>query len=289
LAQARKEIFDLRDKSLLTFEEAQVNGLTLRRGRQAIELGKGPQGWMLEKPLQARGDESAVQSLIRRLKTARVKSFVEEEPGDLAPYGLHRPELTITLTLGPDKAHKRLLIGKEKGDDRYAQDESRDPIFLIPDSVVNELDKTSFDLRDKLALHFQRNQVDRVELKSPDRTIICQKDTADQWQVVAPEPSAAKNWKVASILSSLSTLKAESFVEENPRAVAKYGLSNPRYEVILRAQGNDLAALRIGDQKGSKVYACDQTSAPVFLVDQSIVGTLSPELADLVEQEAPAQ
>lgn len=289
LTQAKKEVFDLRDKSLLAFEEAEVNGLTLRRGRQTVELNKGPQGWMLEKPLQVKGDESAVQSLLRRLKTARVKSFVEEEPEDLAPYGLHQPWLTITLTLGPDRAQKRLLVGKESGDDRYARDESRNPIFLIPASMVKELDKTTFDLRDKLVLHFPKEQVDQVELESPDRTIVCQKDTADQWFMVAPESSAVKGWKVESILSSLSSLRAESFVEESPRNLAKYGLSSPRSEAVLRGQGDQLAALRIGAQHQEQLYACDQTGAPVVLLDQSIVGTLSPDLVDLMELEVPAQ
>jgi hypothetical protein len=289
LTQAQKEIFDLRDKRLLTFDEDQVNGLMLQRDRHTIQVHKGPQGWLLEKPIQGSGDESAIQALLGQLKTARINSFVEEKPEDLAQYGLHKPKLAITLTLGSEKAQKRLYIGKEKDDQYYARDESLDPVFLISGDVVKEVDKTPFDLRDKLILHFPRGQVDRVELKSPDWTIICQKDTADQWQLVAPESSAAKNWKVASILSSLSTLKAECFVEENPQDLAKYGLSNPSLEAILKDQGRDLAVLHLGIEKGEQVYASNETGAPVTLVAQRIVGTLSPQLEDLVEEEVPEE
>jgi hypothetical protein len=285
--QVQKDPFDLKDKSILSFEDSEVNGLVLKQGREIIELRKDGDGWMLEKPIRARGDQSSIEALLRRLKTSRITSFVEENPQDLTEYGLHKPRLTITLTLGSEKAQKKLSIGGEKDDQHYARDESRDPVFLISGDLVEEVNKTPFDLRDKLVLHFPREQVDRMELTSPEKTIICQKDTANQWHIVAPEPSAAKSWKVASILSTLSTLKAESFVEENPQDLAKYGLSKPRFEAILKDQGQDLAVLRLGAEKGEQVYACDDTRAPVSLVAQRIVGTISPSWEDLVEPETP--
>ena len=67
-----------------------------------------------------------------------------------------------------------------------------------------------------------RDEVDQLELLSLDQTLICKKDTSGQWLMVAPESSAAKTWKVESILSSLSGLKAESFVEDK-RGVGHVG------------------------------------------------------------------
>ncbi|KPL19737.1 MAG: hypothetical protein AMJ92_02035 [candidate division Zixibacteria bacterium SM23_81] len=289
LTQAQKDLFDLRDRRVLFFEDSQVNELELQRGGEITKVRRSPEGWTMEKPFQTRGDDSSIEALLRRLKGARVESFVEEQPGSLTEYGLHKPALTITLTLGADAAQKKLLIGKEKEEQRYAQDQSRSPVFLIPSNLVQDLDKSAFELRNKQVLQFDRDEVDRLELRSLDQTIICTKDTSGQWQMVAPESSAAKTWKVESILSSLSSIKAESFVEEDPRDLARYGLSKPRFEAILKSQGSDLAALRIGKDEREQVYACDETGAPIALVAERIVATLSPELKDLVELEAPVE
>lgn len=289
LTQAQKELFDLRDKRVLFFEDSQVNELELQRGAEITKVRRCPEGWIMEKPLQTRGDDSSIEALLRRLKSARVESFVEEDPGSLTEYGLHKPALTITLTLGADAAQKKLLIGKEKEEGRYARDQSRSPVFLVPSNLVHDLDKTAFELRNKQVLRFDRDDVEQLELLSHDQTIVCTKDTSGQWQMVAPESSVVKTWKVENILSSLSGLKAESFVEEDPRNLAKYGLSKPSFRAILRGQDRDLAALRIGKDVGEQVYACDETGAPVALVAEGIVVTLSPELKDLVEQKASAE
>jgi hypothetical protein len=191
----------------------------------------------------------------------------------------------VTLALGIDDAQKRLFIGEEMDDQRYARDESRDPVFLIPATLVQDLDKTSFDLRDKAVLRFEREQVDGLELISQDRTIICQRDSANQWWMVAPESSAVKGWKMENILSSLSGLKVESFVEEAPRDLFQYGLSSPRLRANLMGQGSSLVSLLVGKDKGEQVYVSDGTGTPVSLVAKRIVGILSTDLEDLKQVE----
>ncbi len=290
LTQGQKPLFDLRDKRTLFFQPTEVTGLALKKGRDTIEVRKSPpEGWSLRKPLVAPGDEAAIEALLRQLATTKVQSFVEEKPEDLVRYGLHQPELTVTLTLGRDDAQKRLLIGKDKDDQHYARDESRDPVFLIPSSLVQAVNKSPFDLRDKAVLHFDREQVDRLELISLDGTIICQRDTASQWQMVAPESSAVKDWKLQSILSSLSNLRAESFVSEAPANLSPYGLSSPRLRAVLTGNGAHLTTLLVGKDKGEQVYVCDGTGAPISLVAATILGTLSPELKDLKHTEASSE
>jgi hypothetical protein len=242
---------------------------------------------MLEKPLHVKADKISIEGILRKLQTARVSSFVEEHPEDLWPYGLVQPELTITLSLDPQGALHQLLIGTQKEDQRYARDDSKDPVFLIAETLLEEVDQTPFDLRDKRVLDFDRNRVTQLELLSPERTIICQRDTSGRWQLTAPESAAAKKWELDNIVSLLSTLKAESFVDERPADLWPYGLASPHLQAMLRENSKQLAALRIGAGKGDQVYACDASGAPVSLVNSDIVKALSIAVADLQEEKAP--
>jgi hypothetical protein len=289
LSQAQTELLQLRDRRVLSFQPAEVRGLSLQRAQKSIELARDPGGWKLKKPLQVMADKNSIDSMLRKLSDARISAYVDEQPADLSPYGLLRPTLSLVLTLGPEASQKSLHIGARKDDGRYARDASRDPVFVIPADLYETLDQDAFDLRDKSVLSFERDRATQLELRSDKMTIVCQKDTSEQWTMSAPESTAVDGWEVKAIISSLAGLKAESFIDENPTDLGRYGLSHPRLEAILRDdEGGQLASLRIGQETDEGVYACDADGAPVVLVNRTIVTSLSPDPEDLKKKETAA-
>ncbi|MCD6336108.1 MAG: DUF4340 domain-containing protein [Candidatus Latescibacteria bacterium] len=287
LTNVQKELFDLRDKRVLAFEKDEVKKFELnQRGKPLFVLSKTGSEWQMEQPQKLQGDRSAVDQILNKLKYGKAKAFVTEKTESVKPYGLDDPDIVVTLWLGKDKAKKQLKIGDAKSPDRYyARDEARDPIFTVDSTLVKELRKNLFDLRDKKIVKFLRSRINKIELVYADSSIVCQKDTSDNWRVTAPVVQKAKKWKVSGILSDIETLKAEEFVAEKATDLSRYGLDAPRITVKLWDDRKIQTQVFLGKAKGDLVYAKVSGKEAVYLVKDRIVEKLSPKVADLVEAE----
>lgn len=282
---SKKDLFDLRDKTVLNFKKEDVNKLILNCRGEKFVCSKIEDEWKLEKPIKVKADKSQINKILNKLKYAKAKEFVAEKPENLNKFGLGRPRIQIDLFLKPEGAKKSLWIGDKKDDNYYAKDESRDPVFLVGSDVVKELDKDLFDLRNKDVLTFKRDSVNQIILKYPDKIFTLEKDTSGTWMITQPKKAKAKSWKVNGILSSLSTLKVKKFVSDHPTDLAKYGLTKPQIEVILKQDQRGLAYLLIGKKQKDLTYAKSKSVPSVYLVNSSIIKDLTFKIEDLMEEK----
>jgi len=288
LTQAQTELFQLRDRRVLSFEHPEVRGLTLHLGRKTIEMVRAGEQWEIQKPLQVMADNNKAESMLRRLSSAQVNAYVAETPEDLTAWGLDRPELSVDLILGPEAVRMTLHIGDPGENGRYARDVSREPVFLIPDDLFQELNTDLLDLRDKAVLDFQKDRVAELELRRDGTTVVCRRDTSGQWVLAVPESTAADRWEVEAVINALDGLEAEEFFDQESADLGRFGLSEPRQEAILRDEtGARIAWLRLGRETDEGIYACDADGSPVVRVARTILTALSPELTDLKSTEAP--
>lgn len=281
-----KKPFDFRDKTVLAFERDQVRKFVLRADGKKFSLVKTEGKWKLEEPVQDEADQTKADQLISTIRDAKAREFVEENPADLKPYGLAKPRLIADLFVGQDQIRKTLLIGSTKGDKAYAKDEARNPVFLVDTTLVHGLRVNLFDLRDKKLTALETTQVASLEFSYPDHRIICQKDTAGTWTIVEPEKQPAKSWKVNSLLSIVSNLKAESFVDDSPKSLVPYGLDQPRVRIVAKSgSGKILGGVLLGKTKDSKLYAKGLDKKPVVLVKADDVKDLMVTLSDVAEEK----
>jgi len=225
--------------------------------------------------------------MLRRLAAARVGDYIAETPENLSSWGLDRPALSVTLILGPEAAQKILQIGDQSDDGRYARDVSREPVFVIPEDLFQELDAELFDLRNRSVLTFRKDRIAELELRDHGSTIVCRKDTSGQWVLAVPESTAADRWEVEAVINALADLEAEEFIDQDPADLQRYGLVDPRQEVILRDEaGEQIARLRLGHETDEGIYACDAGGRPVVRVSRTVLTAVSPKVKDLRKKEA---
>jgi hypothetical protein len=274
-----KGVFDLRDRRVLTFEKEAVREARLIRPQGAISLAKA-EGWRLLGPVAAPADQGAVEGLLDQLHQALAKSFV---PGPAAQYGLDTPTVEVSLLLGDERAEKRLRVGAPApGGTYYAQDPSRQAVFTVDSSLVGQLGKSVFELRDKKPLKFARDQVDRIELQRPGQLLAAAKDTAGVWSLVAPQSGPAKSWKFSNLLSQLEGVEVEEFAGEALRDLRPYGLDAPSLRVVLQAGGQEVRAVKLGEKTAQfdLTRLGDQT---VYRVGGSVLKDLDLQLQDVVQ------
>ncbi|MDZ7289109.1 MAG: DUF4340 domain-containing protein [candidate division KSB1 bacterium] len=281
-----KALLDWRDKDLINFETSAVNRLLLKTPKNRFELKKEGGKWQMVVPMKTAADDSKVSSILNRVRYGRVSEFAAEQLDDGRKYGLDQPAYEVTVFFGANDAQKTVQFGRKEGAFNYAHDPARPQVFRVDTSLVKDLNVSVMDLRNKKLAEFESWNVDYVELNYADTLkIICEKDTSNNWQITAPQPRKAKNWKVSNITGNLSSLEAVAFADENARDLAKFGLDKPRAILTVKQKGNEVARVLIGrqNQKGDRVYAKAANSPMVAEVKKDDADRLFTNLSELAE------
>lgn len=288
LTHAEKDLFDFRDKTVLDFETDDVERVTIKTPKRKIALRKEGEKWYIFKGKGQKllADNFQVEQILNGIRNAKAKQFVEETPENLSKYGLTRPAYELELQVTDDGGLKKLIIGKATGSAYYARDISRDPVFTVDSSAVHKLNTSEWDLREKRLSDFYSYQIDYIELRLPDTTYVCEKDTANNWQVLEPVRGKAKNWKISSLASSVSGLKMQKIVDENPSSLKKYGLDKPSYQFICKKEGEEVANIKIGKRKGDYYYAVGTLTPAVVLVKKEDIEKFDISLNDILEKSS---
>lgn len=189
-----KKVDDLRNHSILSFEQPEAQSLNLNSSKGAFEVTKdsGDRWWFKGMGKRA-ADSPDVRSLLNALSMGKIKEFFNENPDDYSNLGLDKPLIEVSVTCGKDKAIKHLIIGSEKSklkkkgknsagkgsNDKeagaaektsnetfLAKDTSRPDLFFVEKDLVDKLQKSPNDLRDKALVSMQRWDVDSIVLKN---------------------------------------------------------------------------------------------------------------------------
>src|SRR5512135_3614388 len=100
----RKKLDDLRNRSVLNFEQYDTNSLDLNCDKGDVQLTKENDKWWLQGKQHWAADSSAVSGLLSTLSTSRVKEFFDANPDDYVNLGFDKPLLDVRLTYGKDRA-----------------------------------------------------------------------------------------------------------------------------------------------------------------------------------------
>ena len=290
-----KTVFSLRDKSVLTVEQAQVKRVEVQQGEQVIAAeAEGDGGWKLAAPLEAKADKTKVSELLTAINGAKVKEFIEETPADLGKYGLQPPRTRLAFFLGDDRAEKSLLLGDEdtaKGG-LYARRGATEPVFIVETKLKEKVPKDASDWRDRTLLAVKRDQVEKVAVQSGSETTEvacienCGKIPDDKWQIKQPLDAKADAIKVRTLLRNLEDLKVKTFVAEAADALQPYGLDSPSAQVRVwlkeKSEPTTLLVGREDPEKGGSYVKVPERPA-VYLIeskDRSDIVKLAPDLRD---------
>lgn len=307
-----KKLFDLRDKSLVTFGNDDVTRVEVTTPGSRWSAERSDDGWTVTLPgagkggadVVDRGDKSAIEGVLSRIRLARALDFPTEDSDDVAlrAHGLDRPTATIALTVGDpgeggSSTRSTLVFGEADGA-TFARVLEGGPVMEVESDLVQALGKTRDELRDRSLAVFEKERVRRFEIAPAEGEPIVvhrrkEKKEGVSWEteVFAFEGRSEKpkTWRLSSALHTLSTLKAASVVEDGAPSLATYGLDEPRFSyAVFDGDGVELARVLIGKPSGeSRYFAARAGSTTVFEVEKSHVDELPTELADVVDEAKP--
>ena len=241
--------------------------------------------WRIVEPLKADAENAAINGLVSNLKGAKVEQVVTESAEDLEPFGLKEPEIRVVVLVAEgETAPAPLLLGGKSpiGSNSYAMVEGEDKVLLLSTHLVPQFDKDLYELRHKKLFAFKREDVERLRILRVDEPEVEIVREGDKWELIRPLRARAAEAEVDKILNKLTTLKAESFNDEEPEDLAAYGLDRPvwKVEVVLKPDQTK-ATLLVGsiyqEQGKGYLYAKRGERPAVVSLGMDLIGTFATE------------
>jgi len=228
-------------------------------------LERHEQGWVLALPLAFPADAFAADGLASSL--ADLASEAEfEDPQPPEEYGLGEAARVVRFRAKGEEHGLRLGKDTPIGGNAYAMIDGGDRIVTVKSFKAKSFDKRLSDLRERRILEFDRNAVVRLEARWPGGSVALERGGAEAsapadagedeeaapvaeptWRLVEPVAAAADAEAVDRLLSDLSFLRADDFVDE-PTEEQTASLAEPDFEVGLvveAADGGDPRRLQV--------------------------------------------
>ena len=237
--------------------------------------------WQITSPLLVKADEVQAGAIATNLSTLEITRVVDDNPADLKEYGLDAPRIEIAFKASGDKSygeyHRLFLGGKSPaGGDLFARRDADKRVFLVAGYTDTIFNRSTFDLRDKTVLAFEREKVDRIAASTHGNTVELAKDGAD-WKLTKPIAALADYSVADALLGRLQTTAMKSIAVEQatPADLKNYGFDNPQGTFVLSAGPAAAATLIIGGKAtGDDVYVRDGSKSIIAIADGGLLNDL---------------
>ncbi len=208
----------------------EIGAIALAAGGAApVRLERSPQGWRITEPVRFPADEIRADSLASTL-AALASEAVFEAPEPLEEYGIGAdPSLRFWVA----GAEHVLYVGDKTpiGGNSYVKTGKGPQVYAVKTYHATALEKSLEELRDAKVLNFDRDAVERIEASWPGGRVVLGKGE-EGWRLLEPLEAAADQDAVDSLLTDLSFLRADGFIDEVPPD-AEVGLDAPAFEATL--------------------------------------------------------
>ena len=169
-----KNVNDLRDKRLLTFNSSNLSRIELASSKSDIEFGKNnANDWQIIKPQPYRADSFQVEELLRKLTDAKMDLSTSADDAKKAEASFSSGQPVASAKVSDTGGTQTLEVHKNK-DDYYARSSSVKGAYKVSSDLGKELEKTTDDFRNKKVFDFGFSDPTKIEVSgSPgDKTYI---------------------------------------------------------------------------------------------------------------------
>jgi hypothetical protein len=267
-------------KPAFKFSRDEITSLSLNRGGQTINLENQNNKWVITQPVNAAADESALNSLVGDLVSARVERELTASAEDLKGYGLSEPAIKLEVKLKNGETHRIELGSKDPiGSSAYSRIDGAQNVALIPAALITSADKPLEDLRDRSVLGATQYELASVRINNENGSYELEKKDSE-WNIKSPLEGPADESAVSSMLSDITGAKATEIIDM-PEDPAKYGLDKSKVSITAKLTTGSERTITIGSKVDEKYYAKTSDRPQVFKVEESFYDKLNTKLTEL--------
>ncbi len=146
-----KQLFDeYRTTEVLTFDDAKVRQLSIRKGEETHGFVKADGRWTYQAEPDLPLDAKKVDNLLLQVKDLKTERYVRNAADDLGPFGLSAPDREVSVTL-EDGTRRVLHVSQQTSDretdkGRYACVDDKHDVFLLTADMLKRIEVSLPDL-----------------------------------------------------------------------------------------------------------------------------------------------
>jgi hypothetical protein len=132
--------------------------------------------------------------------------------------------------------------------------------------------------------HISAKDIEKIDLRSPDRDIVLKRTTDDKWDIVKPITAESEHIAVNSLANQIADLQITGTAEEHPAELAPFGLAVPAVTVtVITKDGKTLPSILVGKQTpiGNSVFLKTSDKPAVLLAASSFGAEVNKHVDDL--------
>lgn len=195
----------------------EVDYLMIERTGFRAELRRGPDGWILRHPLEARASQTAVQRLLDACERAPLRGRVRHHEivlRELTPaaFGLLEPQARLVIA-GP-RARAELLLGDltSASNELFCSFSRSDDVLLTDPALIAALPESPFAMSDPRFFRADLRRVSAIGLRRPGGAYIKLVHGAAGWTLTQPVSARADAAAVAALLDTLTEAEIARYI-----------------------------------------------------------------------------
>jgi len=212
-----------------------------KKGGDDVVLSKGAgDNWKITDPKPLHADQQQVATILSSLMVIDADRVIDEKAGDLKPYGLADPAVTVTATT--KNGAQGLVIGDDTptGGSVYAMRSGDPRVFTVSSYTKTSLDKGVNDLRDKHLLPVDFDKISSVQLTAPKLNLSMASDNG-QWKIQNPKDVRGSSSKLEGVVTMLRSATMDPSISEADQKKAATDFSS----------GRPMGTIKVTDASGS--------------------------------------
>jgi Domain of unknown function (DUF4340) len=272
-----KSLNDLRDKRLLAFDSDKLTRVELTAKGPAVEFSKNGQNeWQILKPRPLRADSAQVDTLIGKLKDAKMDATVSADDAKKAAAGFASGTKVATATVTDSSGTQTLEVRKDKDKNYYAKSSAVEGIFKITSDVGDALDKGADDFRNKKLFDFGFSDPTKLDIKSgPAAAAVTYTKSGDKWMSGA---KTMDNSTVQNLIDKMRDLSASKFPDK--------GAGDPVFEASVTSNSGKRTEKVTITKQGTEYFAKREGEPSIYQLDSKAVEDLQKAASDVKEQQS---
>jgi len=283
--QSEKQKGEIEGKLINLNQEKVIRLELLNKGRIII-FQKQNRIWNIESPVKTRANNEAVEDILDNFSTLIYERIVEKEAGDLAKYGLARPEIQLKLyerKTGTPVYIIQMGIKNPLDSSSYTKLSTNNKIVLTAAYKRDHLEKDLFDFRDKRFIDFESLDVSAFDFKFNGEKVTFKKKK-NSWFLEYPLFSLAQDSQVEDIIHNTSQLEARSFRGKSSfEQLKKFGFQTPLLELKLKLK-NEKKTLKVV-QQNDRYFAYSPDFEEICEIEKNYIEHFNKKLSDFREHK----
>jgi uncharacterized protein DUF4340 len=280
--QKNHKLFDLKPDQIAQVElRGPARDLVIQRD--------GPSLWRIVKPVQAPADNSIADGIANAIAGLQIADTVDENPADLANFGLENPATTVIVTTTDKRVLPGIMVGSDTpiGNNSYIKMTDKPAVLLVPAGFTVAAGRTLKELRSHVLVGLTADQMNRVAVTHSDGSVIEVARKGDDWAITKPRDYPADKAAVQQLLDAIAGARVAEFIEDNPQDLEKFGLAKPALQFeVSGGKDNSKETVLIGFKQAeagkNAVYArVAEGNQPISTVADYIVKAVDKSFDDL--------